>query len=105
MRLSSEERLTSTSSANPSNVCSAETRNSTSGLKRIIEVRLQPLTRLNLQAQLPRTRQGQRQRQHDSTHPQFEKLPCCLVGDDDGHPAVFQDALAHDYFAPSSDLE
>src|SRR6266849_5821035 len=105
MRLSSEERLTSTSSANPSNVCSAETRNSTSGLKRIIEVRLQPLTRLNLQAQLPRTRQGQPQRQHDSTRPQVERLPRRVVSDGHGHRAVFQDALADDCFARSSDLE
>jgi hypothetical protein len=48
-------------------------------LERIIQVRLQPLTGLNPQTQHPRTQQGQRHRQHDSTYPQFEKLPCSVV--------------------------
>ena len=33
----------------------------------------------NPQTQLPRTQQGQRHRHHDSTYPQFEKLPCSVV--------------------------
>src|SRR6266849_7721889 len=70
-----------------------------------MEVRLQLLTHLNLQAQLLGTQQGQHQRQHDSTDPQFEKLPCCAARAGDRDSAVLQDALAHDCFASSSDLE
>ena len=41
--------------------------------------------RLNPQTRLQRTQQGQRQRQHDSTRPQFEELSCSAAGAGDGH--------------------
>jgi len=61
--------------------------------------------RLNPQAQLPRAQQGQRQRQHDSTRPQLEKLPCSVVCTGDGHSSVLQDSLADDNRSRSSDVE
>src|ERR1700736_3889343 len=67
--------------------------------------RLQRPTSLNPQAQLPRTQQEQRQRQHDSTHPQLEKLSCYVAGDADGHSAVFQDAVADDRSARPTNME
>src|SRR5258708_31277456 len=95
MRLFSEEPPTNTLLANPSNAYSGETRSSTSGLKRIIQVRLQPLMGLNPQTQLPRTQQGQRQRQHDPTYPQLEKLSCSVVNTDDLHSPLILKSLAH----------
>src|SRR5260370_28556193 len=70
-----------------------------------MQVRLQLLTHPDLQTQLPRTQQGQRQRQHDSTRSQFEELPCSAVSAGDGDGSVLQDALADDCYARSTDLE
>src|SRR6266478_7607486 len=70
-----------------------------------MRVRLQPLTHPDLQAQLPRTQQGQRQRQHDSTRSQLEKLSCSAIGAGDGDSAVLQDALADDNGHGPGDLE
>src|SRR5260370_37177584 len=70
-----------------------------------MQVRLQPLTRLNPQAQLPKPQQGQRKRRHDSTRPQLEKLPCSVIGAGDGDSAVLRDALADDNGDGPADLE
>src|SRR5260370_14975575 len=70
-----------------------------------MQVRLQLLTHPDLQTQLPRTQQGHRQRQHDSTRSQFEELPCSAVSAGDGDGSVLQDALADDCYARSTDLE
>src|SRR6266404_4345634 len=70
-----------------------------------MQLRLQPWTQRNLQAQLARTQQGPYQPQHDSTHPQLEKLPCSVVSTGDGDSSVLQDALADDDHPCSSDVE
>jgi hypothetical protein len=56
MQPSSLARRTSISLTNPRNASSVETTSSFSDLKGIIKLRLQPLTRPDLQTQLPRTR-------------------------------------------------
>src|SRR5882762_9240705 len=70
-----------------------------------MQLRLQPLTHRDLQAQLRRTQQGPRQRQHDPTRPQLEKLPCSVVSAGDLDSPLLQDALADDCFPRSTDLE
>jgi len=63
-------------------------------LEKTTQARLQLLKLLNPHARLPRTQQGQRQRQNDPTHSQFERLSRPFAGDAHRHSAVFQDALA-----------
>src|SRR5260370_38877836 len=70
-----------------------------------MQVRLQPLTRLNPQAQLPKPQQRQTKRPHDSTRPQLEKLTCSVIGAGDGDSAVLRDALADDNGDGPADLE
>jgi hypothetical protein len=49
--------------------------------KRIMGVPPQPPIHADRQTQLPRTQQGQRHRQRDSTHSEFEKLSRHVGGD------------------------